>query len=178
LTLPMAEVWNEAIAHAHLRQLSLGWLGKTPFGPSDSMVWGAGPAPRGAGLAYLRGARLPALERLSVDFQYDWYVGWVLEDIMAICEAPGLPRLSHLELRYSLLGDEICRRLPAAPFADQLEVIDLTATEVSEEGARHLVKHRAAFPRLQRFICFRLDIISDTTWAELEAAYPLEEAVG
>lgn len=178
LTLPMAEVWNESITHAHLRELSLGWLGRTPLGPSDSMVWGAGPAPRGAGLAYLRGARLPALERLSVDFQYDWYVGWIRDDIIAVCESAGLPRLSHLELRYSLLGDEICRRLPAAPFAGQLEVIDLTATEVSEEGARQLVQHRAAFPRLQRFICFRLDSISDGTWAELEAAYPLEEAIG
>jgi uncharacterized protein (TIGR02996 family) len=175
LTLPMAEVWNEVIAHTHLRELSLGWLGRTPYGPTDSMVWGAGPAPRGAGLAYLRGARLPALERLSVDFQYDWYVGWTRDDIIAVCEAAGLPRLSHLELRYSLLGDEICRRLPSAPFADQLEVIDLTATEVSEEGARQLVQNRAAFPRLQRFICFRLEGISDGTWMELEDEYPLEE---
>ncbi len=175
LTLPMAEIWNDTLAHPRLRELSLGWLGIAPYGPSDSMVWGAGPAPRGAGLTHLRGARLPALERLEIDFQYDWYVGWLVEDIAAVCEAAGLPRLAHLALRYSLLGDEICTRLPAAPFAAQLEVVDLTATEVSDDGARHLVQHRDAFPRLQRLVCFRFDEVSDATWADLAAAYPLEE---
>lgn len=175
LTLPMAEVWNEAIAHPRLRELALGWIGPMPYGPTDSMAWGAGPAPRGAGLAYLRGARLPALEQLTIDFQYDWYVGWLPEDIAAVCEASGLPRLSQLVLRYSLLGDEICRRLPGAPFAGQLEMLDLTATEVSDDAARYLVQHRAAFARLERFVCFRSDGIGDATWADLAAAYPLEE---
>jgi uncharacterized protein (TIGR02996 family) len=175
LTLPMAEVWNETLAHPRLRELSLGWLGVSPYGPSDSMVWGAGPAPRGAGLTHLRGARLPALERLAIDFQYDWYIGWLTEDISAVCEAAGLPRLAHLALRYSLLGDEICSRLPRAPFAAQLEVVDLTATEVSDDGARYLVQHRNAFPRLERLVCFRFDAVSDATWADLAAAYPLEE---
>ena len=175
LTLPMAEVWNEAIAHPRLRELTLGWIGPMPYGPTDSMVWGAGPAPRGAGLAYLGGARLPALERLTIDFQYDWYVGWLPEDVAAVCAAAGLPRLTQLVLRYSLLGDDICRRLPGAPFAGQLEVLDLTATEVSDDGARYLVQHRAAFSRLERFVCFRSDGISDATWADLAAAYPVEE---
>lgn len=175
LTLPMAEVWNETLSHPRLRELSLGWLGVAPYGPSDSMAWGAGPAPRGAGLTYLRGGRLPALERLAIDFQYDWYVGWVADDIAAVCEAEGLPSLAHLALRYSLLGDEICTRLPSAPFAAQLEVVDLTATEVSDEGARYLARHRHAFPRLERLVCFRFDEVSDATWADLAAAYPLEE---
>ena len=175
LTLPVAEVWNDALAHTRLRELSLGWLGVTPYGPTDSMVWGAGPAPRGAGLAYLRGARLPALERLAIDFHYDWYIGWVAEDIAALCDAAGLPRLSQLVLRYSLLGDQICRRLPHAPFAAQLEVLDLTAIEVSEEAARHFVQHRSAFPRLQRLVSYRFDGVSEATWADLAAVYPLEE---
>jgi hypothetical protein len=175
LTLPMAEVWNEAIAHARLRELALGRLGPAPYGPTDSMAWGAGPAPRGRGLAYLRGARLPALERLAIDFQYDWYVGWIAEDIAAVCAAAGLPRLTHLALRYSLLGDEICARLPDAPFAAQLERLDLTATEVSDAGARRLVERAAAFPRLSRLISFRFDEVSDATWADLVEAYPLEE---
>jgi uncharacterized protein (TIGR02996 family) len=175
ITLPTAEIWNEAVSHPRLRDLELGWLGSSTFGPADSMTWGAGAAPRGAGLLFLRGAELPALERLLVDFQYDWYVGWQPEDIAAVCQATGLPRLSHLVLRYSLLGDEICGRLPGAPFAAQLEVLDLTASEVSDAGARNLVRHRDAFPRLRRLVCFRFDEVSDATWAELAAAYPLEE---
>ncbi|HWO19492.1 MAG TPA: TIGR02996 domain-containing protein [Kofleriaceae bacterium] len=175
LTLPVAEVWNDSLTHARLRELSLGWLGGTPYGPSDSMVWGAGPAPRGTGLAYLRGARLPALERLAIDFHYDWYVGWAAEDIAALCEAAGLPRLTSLVLRYSLLGDEICRRLPAAPFAAQLKELDLTAIEVSDEAARHFVRHRGAFESLERLVSYRFDGVSDATWADLAAAYPLEE---
>lgn len=173
--LPMAEVWLEELSHDRLQHLALSWLGGTPYGPSDSSVWGAGPAPRGSGLTFLRKSRLPMLERLGVDFQYDWYVGWRPEDIAAVCEAAGLPRLAHLALRYSLLGDEICGRLPRAPFAAQLEVLDLTATEVSEAGARSLVQHRDAFPRLERFVCFRADGLSDATWGDLAAAYPLEE---
>lgn len=175
LTLPMTEIWNQSIFHPRLRELVLGWIGGQAFGPADSMVWGAGPAPRGAGLAFLRNAHLPSLERLLIDFQYDWYVGWVADDIAALCEAGGLPRLSHLVLRYSLLGDEICRRLPTAPFASQLEVLDLTAIDVSEAAARSFIQHRDAFPRLQRLICFQLDGLSDATWDDLAAAYPLEE---
>lgn len=174
LRLPMAEIWLEELSHARLRELSLGWLGDAPYGPSDSMVWGAGPAPRGAGLTYLRPARLPALEQLLIDFQYDWYVDWRAEDIAALCEAEGMPQLARLALRYSLLGDEICSRLPGAPFAPQLELLDLTATEVSDDGARHLVKHRDAFERLERLVCYRFDEVSDATWDDLAAAYPIE----
>jgi uncharacterized protein (TIGR02996 family) len=175
LTLPMAEIWNETLAHPRLREIAIGWLGLAPYGPTDSMVWGAGPAPRGAGLTCLRSAQLPSLERLLVDFQYDWYVGWVAEDVAAVCEASGMPRLSQLQLRYSLLGDEICARLPRAPFASQLELIDLTATEVSEDGVRCLVRNRAAFPRLERFVCYRIDSLSEATWADFAAAYPIED---
>jgi uncharacterized protein (TIGR02996 family) len=174
LTLPMAELWLDELSHAHLRELSLGWLGGAPYGPSDSMVWGAGPAPRGSGLTHLRRARLPALEQLSIDFQYDWYIGWLADDIAALCEAAGMPRLSRLALRYSLLGDEICGLLPGAPFAPQLEVLDLTAIEVSDAGARSLVKRRDAFPRLRRLVCYRFDEVGDEVWAELAAAYPVE----
>ena len=174
LMLPMAEVWLEELSHDRLQHLALSWLGGTPYGPSDSSVWGAGPAPRGSGLTFLRRSRLPALERLAVDFQYDWYVGWLAEDVVALCEAAGLPRLAHLELRYSLLGDEICRRLPDAPFAAQLQTLDLTASEVSEDGARYLLERRAAFPRLERLVCFPFDEVSTGTWAELAAAYPIE----
>ena len=93
---------------------------------------------------------------------------------MALCEAPGLPRLVHLELRYSLLGNEICRLLPDAPFAAQLQTLDLTATEVSEEGARYLEERRSAFPKLEKLICFPFDEVSTETWARLAKAYPVE----
>jgi uncharacterized protein (TIGR02996 family) len=175
LTLPMAELWLDEIHHPRLTQLQLGWLGDVPFGPADTAVWGTAPAPRASGLTFLRGGRLPALEQLAIDFQYDWYVGWQPEDIAALCAARGLPRLRSLTLRYGLLGDELCHRLPDAPFAPQLEQIDLTATEVSETGARHLVARRSAFPRLRRLVCMRFDEVSAATWAALAAAYPVAQ---
>lgn len=174
LTLPMVEIWLEELSHERLRELAIGWLGNETYGPSDSMVWGAGPAPRGTGLGCLRHAQLPRLERLSVDFQYDWYVGWLGEDIAALCEGRGMPQLSWLALRYSLLGNEICSYLPGAPFAPQLEVLDLTATEVSDAGVRNLVKHRDTFQRLERLVCYRFDDVSEGTWADLAAAFPLD----
>lgn len=173
LSLPMAELWLDALDHAALRDLELHWLGGAPLGPADPD--GHGPPARGSGLEFLRRSQLPRLERLAIDFQFTWYVPWTSADLIALCEAR-LPSLARLELRYADDGDELCRHLVTAPFAAQLEHLELTGTGVSEAGARLLLDHRDAFPRLQRLVWLPPLDLADTWWQALERAYPIELA--
>lgn len=171
LSLPRAELWLDALTHPALRELELGWLGATPLGPSDSREWGRGPTPRGSGLEFLRAARLPALERLAIDFQYDWYVGWQVADIAALCEARGMPRLTRLEARYCDLGDELLRRLPDAPWAGQLERLELPGTEFDGDTVATLIAARPRLARLSELWCFQPHDLDDAAWSALCAAY-------
>jgi hypothetical protein len=167
----MGELWLDALDHPTLRELELHWLGLTPSNLADPD--GHGPPPRGSGLEFLRRSRLPSLERLAIDFQFDWYVPWTTADLIALCEAQ-LPRLERLELRYALDADELCRHLVTAPFAAQLLELELTGTDVGEAGARLLLDHRDAFPRLQRLRWLPPLDLADPWWQALERVYPIE----
>lgn len=171
LSLPMGELRLDALDHATLRELELHWLGMTPSSLGDPD--GHGPPPRGSGLEFLPRSRLPSLERLAIDFQFDRYVPWTTTDLIALCEAQ-LPSLERLELRYALDPDELCRHLVAAPFAAQLRELDLTGTAVGEAGARLLLDHRDAFPRLQRLRWLPPLGLADPLWQALSRAYPIE----
>lgn len=171
LSLPRAELWLEAIEHATLRELEIGWLGGAPLGPSDRREWGPGPTPRGSGLEFLREARLPALERLAIDFQYDWYVGWQSADFEALCVARGLPRLRHVELRYCEQGDELLRGLPDAPWAGGLERLELPGTDFDAATVAVLVAAKPRLGRLRELWCFRPYELADDAWQSLCATY-------
>ncbi|MCY0988094.1 hypothetical protein OV203_13230 [Nannocystis sp. ILAH1] len=175
LSLPRAELWLDALEHATLRELEIGWLGSTPLGPSDRRDWGPGPTPRGSGIEFLREARLPALERLAIDFQYDWYVGWQSADFEALCAARGLPRLRHVELRYCLQGDELLRGLPDAPWAGGLERLELPGTEFDEATVAALVAAKPRLGRLSELWCFRPYQLADEAWQSLCATYQVHK---
>ncbi|MDC0716798.1 hypothetical protein [Nannocystis bainbridge] len=171
LSLPRAELGLDGLQHATLQELELGWLGKTPLGPSDRRDWGPGPTPRGSGLEFLATARLPALERLAIDFQYDWYVGWQSADLAALCAAEGMPGLRHVELRYCTQGDELLRRMTRAPWAGTLERLELPGTEFDAETVAALVAARPRLARLQELWCFRPSELADESWQALRATY-------
>lgn len=171
LSVPIAELWipsDVPFAHASLRQLELHWLGMTPLGPKDP--WGYGQPLRAAGLTFLRAARLPALERLAVDLQMRWYVPWEEDDIAALCEAD-LPRLTTLVLRYCDLP--IATHLPAARFAPQLEHLDLTGADMTDDALGALVDARPRFSRLRTLRSLQPLDTSDDAWAAFVAAYPV-----
>lgn len=174
LVLPIAELHSERIEHPELRELFLHWLGFTPCGPSDMSQWQRSPVPRGVGLEFLREAHLPRLERLGIDFQYDWYIRWSPEDLSPLLQAEGLPRLRHLELRYCMFGDALCHELVRAKTASHLEVLDLTGAALTDEGAHTLSRHRDHFPRLKQLIWGR-DELSDAAWNGLVEQYPVSE---
>ncbi|MFP2923614.1 hypothetical protein ACLESO_00050 [Pyxidicoccus sp. 3LG] len=174
LVLPMAELQAERIEHLELRELFLHWLGLTPCGPADLRQWEKSPVPKGDGLRFLRDAQLPKLERLGIDFQYEWYVGWTPEDVMPLFQSEGLPSLRHLELRWCSFGETLCHELVRARLSRQLEVLDLTGTELADDGAQTLARHRDAFPRLKQLVCGRVHE-SDAAWNALAELYPLVE---
>ncbi|MBU8898893.1 hypothetical protein KRR26_25095 [Corallococcus sp. M34] len=173
LVLPMAELQAERIEHSELRELFLHWLGATPFGPADLSAWKKSPVSKAGGLQFLRDARLPRLERLGIDCQFDWYVGWTPEDLVPLAQAEGLAGLRHLELRYCALGEALCEALIHAPFAPQLEVIDLTGTELTDASAR-LLANASTLSHAKQLICSQ-DDVSPASWAALTERYRITE---
>ena len=171
LTLPMAELEVERFDHASLRSLRLSWLGATPLGPCDLSEWGRGATPKGSGLSFLRHAQLPALERLGIDFQYDWYVGWALADALEVLHAQGLPSLRHLVLRTCEFADEPCEALVEAPISRQLRSLNLAGSEPEARGLRALLAHRDAFPQLAELQL--VAIPEEPLWPELLRVYPV-----
>ncbi|MCA9696201.1 MAG: hypothetical protein KC431_01665, partial [Myxococcales bacterium] len=172
LSLPMAAITLDVLEHPTLRDLELNWFGMTPMGPADPE--GEGPGPRASGLDFLRAAQLPALERLAIDFQFDWYIPWIASDYCAPLEAV-LPRLRCLTLRYAEDGDLICERLADAPFAATLERLELTGSWLSERGMDALLAARSRLPRLRALVMNQPLEVGDDAWGLLSRAFPVEE---
>lgn len=175
LSLPMASITLDAIDHRRLRDLELGWLGMTPLGPADPDDDGRGP--RASGLDFLRAAELPALERLAIDYQFEWYIPWSAADHRAPVEAP-LPGLRDLTVRYSGDGDPLCEGLADAPFAATLERLELVGSEITDRGVAALLAARARLPRLRSLVTLQPLDVSDEAWAELVAAFPVDQGEG
>ncbi|MFY2558081.1 hypothetical protein ACN469_10655 [Corallococcus terminator] len=172
LVLPMTELQAEHVEHPELRELSLHWLGLIPCGPSDLSQWKPAPVPKGSGLQFLREARLPQLERLHIDFQYEWYIAWTPEDLAPLFEAEGLPSLRQLELRNCAFGDVLCRELVRMKHCPSLQVLDLTGLVLTDEGAVTLTRHRDRFPNLKQLV-FGPWGLSEPVWNALVKQYPI-----
>ena len=99
-------------------------------------------------LAAIARAAWPALAELELWFGNREYVGHPcgVRDVAALLRAD-LPALRVLRLMNTLLSDELCAPLAASPLAARLAVIDFGLGTLSAEGARVLVRERAAFPR-------------------------------
>ncbi|NTX65851.1 hypothetical protein HUA74_34850 [Myxococcus sp. CA051A] len=172
LVLPMTELHAEHVEHPELRELSLHWLGHTPCGPSDLSQWKHAPVPKGTGLQFLREARLPKLERLHIDFQYEWYIAWTPEDLAPLFEAKGLAALRRLELHNCHFGDVLCRELVRMKHVQSLEVLDLTGAILTDGGAEALTRNRVHFPHLTQLICGPWGL-SEPAWKDLVKHYPV-----
>jgi hypothetical protein len=173
LSLPIAELTAAgALRFLALRSLELNWLGCTPVGPSNPND--VQQTARGAGLTPLREAELPRLERLAIDFQFEWYVRWTDEDLAALAAAH-LPALRTLVLRYCLHGDALISHLLAAPYLAQLDTLELTGTEITEVSAARLLDARRRFTKLRALIWLQPLDLDDATWRKLAASYPIAE---
>jgi uncharacterized protein (TIGR02996 family) len=80
-------------------------------------------------------------ERFYDDDDTDPEVAYIpLSAVTALLQSTHLPKLKHLQLRVSSLGDEGIRQIIDSGWLDRLEVLDLRHGCVTDEGARRLAE--------------------------------------
>jgi hypothetical protein len=94
-------------------------------------------------------ARWPRLEQLEVWYGDDNYGGTAtLTDASALLDRGDLSRLTALALRNTAFTDDLIRVLVASPLLAQLTRLDLSMGIMTDDGARQLAVHKAAFAHL------------------------------
>jgi len=93
----------------------------------------------------------PALQQLKLDFGTGCLTGDAsIDDVFVLLGRADLPALSRLALLHTRYIREVVRELPASPLAPQLEALDLSSNQMTDDHAIELARHRARFPRLQQ----------------------------
>ncbi len=95
----------------------------------------------------------PKLAQLKLDFGTGYLTGDAsIDDVFGLLARPrgDLPKLSRLALVHTRYIREVVRELPASPFAPQLEALDLSSNQMTDEHALELAQHRSRFPKLQQ----------------------------
>ncbi|MGQ4267945.1 STM4015 family protein [Nocardiopsis changdeensis] len=96
-------------------------------------------------------SELPALHRLELWFGSEWHAGGRVtpEGLEPLLSGGAFPRLRHLGLRNVPGLDEWIPVLTGSPVVRDLDVLDLSLGDLSDEGARALVDGASAFRRLR-----------------------------
>jgi hypothetical protein len=85
-------------------------------------------------------ARLPELEQLTLWLGDDYYGGdTTLDDLQPILSGTLFPKLTNLGLCNCTFADNLAQAIVSAPVLRQLEVLDLSLGNMSNEGARALL---------------------------------------
>jgi len=93
----------------------------------------------------------PKLAHLDIWYGQKNYGGaGKLEHAQQLLARTDLPELRHLGLMNCEFADELIEPLAHSPLAKQLTELDLSLGCLTDAGAQALVKHRDAFPQLQK----------------------------
>jgi uncharacterized protein (TIGR02996 family) len=93
----------------------------------------------------------PKLAQLKLDFGTGYLTGDAsIDDVFALLTRRDLPKLSRLALLHTRYIRELVRELPQSPIAPQLELLDLSSNQMTDEHALELARHHARFPKLQQ----------------------------
>jgi uncharacterized protein (TIGR02996 family) len=96
-------------------------------------------------------ARWPKLAQLKLDFGTGYLTGDAsIDDVFALLARGDLPKLSRLSLLHTRYIRELVRELPQSPIAQQLELLDLSSNQMTDEHALELARHSAKFGKLQQ----------------------------
>jgi uncharacterized protein (TIGR02996 family) len=131
----------------------------------------------GAGLSdvcarAIAAARLPSLRHLDLCIGDDSDGGTAeIEDVEPLLARRDLASLVHIGIKDSVINDAVCTLLPSSPLAARLASLDLSRSALSGVGARALIVHKAAFPKLES-IDVSATHLDDAHVAELRAAFP------
>ncbi|MEO8554463.1 MAG: TIGR02996 domain-containing protein [Kofleriaceae bacterium] len=131
---------------------------------------------RKATLAAILAAPWPALEDLEL-----WF-GEVERGYGAECDVADLaplfkrrwPHLRALRIMNSPFSDEIVAAIAGWAEAAQLTTLDFSLGTLSDAGARELVQHRAAFPRLERLGVFECALSPAGLALLRDAGFPVD----
>ncbi|HEX4452302.1 MAG TPA: hypothetical protein VH143_15605 [Kofleriaceae bacterium] len=96
-------------------------------------------------------ARWPKLAQLKLDFGTGYLTGDAsIDDVFGLLARRDLSKLSRLALLHTRYIRELVRELPASPIAPQLELLDLSSNQMTDEHALELARHKDKFPQLQQ----------------------------
>ena len=91
----------------------------------------------------------PRLRELELDFSTGYLTGDAsIDDVFALLARRDLPALTRLALRHTRYIREVVIELAASPLAAQLEQLDLSNNQMTDEHARALAAAGARLPRL------------------------------
>ncbi|QSQ16321.1 TIGR02996 domain-containing protein [Myxococcus landrumensis] len=117
-------------------------------------------------------AKWPKLERMEV-----WLGGDSTDamrsvtDLTPLLDGASLPSLRRLGLRNTRWTDDLVRALHASPLLPRLTHLDLSGGTLSDDGAKWLSEHAAAFRHLQH-LDLRGNTMSDAGTMRVEAVCP------
>jgi uncharacterized protein (TIGR02996 family) len=104
-----------------------------------------------ASFASILGARWPELESLEIWFGDDGYGAEVsFDDLAPLLAGTHLTKLTHLGLKNAAFADDIAQAIVGSQILPQLRSLDLSMGTLSDEGAAHLVAHKAKLAHLER----------------------------
>lgn len=174
LSLPPTSLTLTRLVHQELRELRLHWSEYEPYYGFSSEH---GRPERGSGLGFFANVELPKLATLVVDLHYNSYIAFTEEDVAMLMTAK-LPALRKLVIRRYEAGDSLIDWLTNAPFAADLESLDLVDCDFSDTGCLALIRHRAVFPQLRSLritdALTRFGALSQEQLEKLQAVYPID----
>jgi uncharacterized protein (TIGR02996 family) len=145
----LAELWP---ALPRLRRLALSGhalaLGRLELAELERLELVDSQMPAASGRALLQ-APFPVLEQLRLDFGSGYTTGDAsIDDIFALLARRDLPALHQLALVRTRYIRELVIELAQSPLARQLEQLDLSHNQMTDDNAIELARRRASFPRL------------------------------
>lgn len=133
LTLQGYDVEFEPLVHPELQSLQL----RTSCLPPAS-------------IQALAHSELPKCERIELGLgRWDASGPELVEALTPLLDGRVAPRLRHLTLRDTDLGDALFERLLHSPLSAQLWELSLSSSELSDASVRRLIEHIDRFPELQ-----------------------------
>ncbi len=98
-------------------------------------------------------AKCPNLERLvlSCDQPTDG-PGPQLDDLNALLQEAEFSHLNHLGLQHFSHGDALCLALPESKLIKNLESLDLSRSDITDQGAKTLVEHKEQLQGLKTLV--------------------------
>jgi uncharacterized protein (TIGR02996 family) len=125
-----------------------------------------------ANMASVANAKLPKLESLCLYFGDENYgANCTIKDVKPVLDGKGFERVKHLGLCNAEFENDIAKAMPTSKIVKQLETLDLSKGQMTDEGAEALIAGAKALSHLKR-IDVSHNFLSDAMQKKLKKALP------